>query len=96
MQCQNAVNVALCDNFDTVTSIQSMLDLISKVNVYITQKGQQKKEANAQILSKIARFLTKMIKCFGLTPDTEAPIGFIDASSVGGNVSVFLNLNLMI
>jgi len=85
IQCQNAVNVALCDNFDTVTSIQAMLDLISKVNVYISQKGQQKKEANIQVLSKIARFLTKMIKCFGLTPDTDAPIGFIDASSVGGN-----------
>jgi len=85
MQCQNAVNVALCDNFDTVTAIQSMLDIISKVNVYISQKNQQKKEANAQILGKIARFLTKMIKCFGLTPDTDAPIGFVDSSSVGGN-----------
>jgi len=64
-----------------------MLDIISKVNVYISQKGQQKKEANTQVLSKIARFITKMIKCFGLTQDTDAPIGFVDASSVGGNVS---------
>ena len=65
-----------------------MLDIISKVNVYISQKSQQKKEANVQVLGKIARFITKMIKCFGLTPDTDSPIGFVDASSVGGNVCI--------
>jgi len=70
-----------------------MLDLISKVNVYISQKSQQKKEANIQVLGKIARFLTKMIKCFGLTPDTDTPIGFVDASSVSGNVCIINNNN---
>lgn len=90
LDCQKGVHASLCDNFDTVNAIQNMLDIISKTNIYITQKGREKQKFNVQILEKIAKYLTKIVKIFGLTPDIDAPIGFVDSSSKGNNAEEIL------
>eukprot|EP00924_Labyrinthula_sp_SR-Ha-C_P003772 maker-scaffold_3-snap-gene-4.39-mRNA-1 protein AED:0.22 eAED:0.22 QI:0/0/0/0.66/1/1/3/0/810 len=65
VKTQEAVHLALLNNIDTKTSMLSILDLISKSNIYIQEVG-DKGVLNLNLLRKIALYCSKICGVFGL------------------------------
>ncbi|XP_065558050.1 cysteine--tRNA ligase, cytoplasmic-like [Artemia franciscana] len=66
-----AVDAALCDNIDTPSAIKNMEKIIKDVDIYVKKS----KTPNRQVLKKIAVFITRIFKLFGVIPQMES-IGF--------------------
>lgn len=60
---RNAVHVALCDSFDTPTALASLLELVSRCNVYMKRQGAA---VSVQMLTHALRYLDRMCAVFGL------------------------------
>ena len=60
---QTAFRVALCDSFNTPLALEILLKVVSRTNVYITDRG---KGVNAAVVERIARWIGKMLRMFGL------------------------------
>ncbi|ORX90132.1 cysteinyl-tRNA synthetase [Basidiobolus meristosporus CBS 931.73] len=69
---QGKVHAALCDSINTPDAIQELLDLINKTNIYISA-GRNK--INVPVVEKIAKYITRIMKSFGLADDGQL-IGF--------------------
>ncbi|KAI9142093.1 tRNA synthetases class I (C) catalytic domain-containing protein [Paraphysoderma sedebokerense] len=67
LQIQSKVHSALCDNINTSVAMSLLLELINKSNVYLKITREASQHPNTMILSKVAKYITKMTKCFGLT-----------------------------
>ncbi|KAK8869958.1 cysteine-tRNA ligase [Kwoniella newhampshirensis] len=67
---------ALCDSFNTPAALQVLLDLIAKVNIYLSTRG---REYNIAPVVNIAQWITRMLKMFGL--GEGGPVS--DASAIG-------------
>ena len=70
LDVQAEVHDAMCDNFDTPRAMETLFDLISVFNVYIRKDGGE--FASPLLASRIARYLTKMLRMLGLTDDADA------------------------
>eukprot|EP01128_Nolandella_sp_AFSM9_P004087 TRINITY_DN178_c0_g1_i9.p1 TRINITY_DN178_c0_g1~~TRINITY_DN178_c0_g1_i9.p1 ORF type:complete len:760 (+),score=251.64 TRINITY_DN178_c0_g1_i9:145-2424(+) len=62
LKAKEDVHAALCNNFDTVTAIYGLSDLVHKCNVYMSGNDVRK----ALLLSKIAEYVLKILNVFGL------------------------------
>ena len=60
---QAAFRVALCDSFNTPLALEILLKLVSRTNVYITERG---KGVNTAVLERVARWVGRMLRIFGL------------------------------
>jgi cysteinyl-tRNA synthetase len=95
LESQRTFRAALCDSFNTPEALEILLKLISKTNIYISTQKSSKIEANPEVLRKIATWITKMLRMFGLGegPELQA-IGWgevaSDGSAVQENVSQLL------
>jgi len=67
------IHEALCDNFDTPTVLNIMMELISECNKYITKKDAEE-EVRVLLLRKVANLLTRILRILGVI-ETE-DIGF--------------------
>ncbi|KAJ3016415.1 UNVERIFIED_CONTAM: hypothetical protein HDU68_012226 [Siphonaria sp. JEL0065] len=80
---QAEIHAALCDNFDTSRAMFAIRDIISTTNTYL------KKSSNPSIavLLKVSKYVTKMMRTFGVFKDENPEIGFTasGSSSPGGN-----------
>lgn len=83
LQKQDNTHAALCDSINTPVAIQEILDLISHANKYAAAKGNQ---VNIHVLEKVAKWVTSMLKVFGVA-DNGAEIGF-GATNGGGTANV--------
>jgi len=70
LKSQNTVDERLKDNFDTARAFQALLDLVSETHVYT--KGT--KDLRIFLIKKIAAYVTKILKVFGLIESDS--IGF--------------------
>ncbi|KAK3812875.1 MAG: tRNA synthetases class I (C) catalytic domain-containing protein [Benniella sp.] len=80
---QNAVHAALCDSINTPNAMSELLALVSRTNVYIKDAG---KDLNIEIITKVAQYVSKMLRTFGLDGTVSDPVGL--ASAEGGVAGV--------
>lgn len=81
---RSQVHVALCDSIDTRTALESIRDLVTSTNQYIS-KTRLSKESNRMLLVNIAEYITEMLHIFGaIKKDTV--IGFTQAGLGVGNM----------
>lgn len=78
------VHVALCDSIDTRTALDSIRDLVTSSNQYIS-KTRLSKESNRMLLVNIAEYITKMLQIFGAIKG-DTVIGFPQAGLGAGNM----------
>ena len=78
LEKQDAVHAALCDNINTPVTMQHLLDLISKTNIYV--RGKTTQQVNIDLLDKVARYVDRMLRVFGLVEDTSDDYGFTHKS----------------
>ncbi|KAI9006865.1 tRNA synthetases class I (C) catalytic domain-containing protein [Hyaloraphidium curvatum] len=82
---QDRVHAALCDNIDTPTAFGALLDLVGGANVYMTAKSKGGARPNAEVLEKVAGYVTRMVRIFGCVPDdVDQPIGWDAAAEKAG------------
>lgn len=74
------VHQALCDSIDTPTAMFRMQELVKASNIYISNKKQKNESPNHDLLSNIAKYITKILKIFGAN-EGEQKIGFASAGS---------------
>ncbi|KAI9487053.1 MAG: cysteinyl-tRNA synthetase [Benjaminiella poitrasii] len=80
---QDAVHAALCDSINTPVAMNEIMDLVSAANKYMNTGGA--KGVNAHLLNKIAKWITSMLKTFGVA-DNGVDIGFgAAAGQAAGN-----------
>ncbi|KAF9381287.1 hypothetical protein CPB97_007844 [Podila verticillata] len=79
---QSAVHAALCDSINTPNAMAELQSLVSRTNVYIKDAG---KNLNVEVVNKVATYVSKMLKTFGLDGVVAEPIGFSAAGE--GSVS---------
>lgn len=79
-----AVNDALMDDFDTPRAITALLEIIRESNRYSEGDGCM---VSTAVLTNVARYVTYILKVFGLVQDS-AEIGFpLDSAGEGSSVS---------
>ncbi|KAJ8984870.1 hypothetical protein NQ317_002709 [Molorchus minor] len=71
LKAKENVHIALCDNIDTRSAIDSLRELVTSSNIYLREQ----KCINKVLLHDTAVYITKMLKIFGAIPDTDK-IGF--------------------
>ncbi|KAF9432583.1 hypothetical protein BGZ76_010597 [Entomortierella beljakovae] len=81
---QNAVHAALCDSINTPNAMSEILALVSRTNVYIKDAG---KNLNVEVINKVAQYVSKMLRTFGLDGVVADPIGFSGAEGGASGVS---------
>ncbi|CAO3702291.1 unnamed protein product [Rhizopus stolonifer] len=69
---QDALHAALCDSINTPLAMEELMDLISQTNKYTSANA---KYINTHLLNKIAKWVTSILKTFGIA-DQGADIGF--------------------
>ncbi|KAI1298976.1 hypothetical protein EDD11_006598 [Mortierella claussenii] len=79
---QNAVHAALCDSINTPNAMSELLSLVSRTNVYIKDAG---KNLNVDVVNKVAQYVSKMLRTFGLDGVVADPIGFSTAAAGGAS-----------
>jgi cysteinyl-tRNA synthetase len=87
MSAQAKVHAALCDNIDTPTAVIALQDLVSAANVYMTAKARGGAgRPNADVLEKVAGYVTRIMRTFGCVPDdVDTEIGWDAKSEAGAN-----------
>eukprot|EP00808_Paulinella_micropora_P026332 g18732.t1 len=79
---QQKVHAALCDNFDYPIALNLMVDLVTAANVYLRKEG-----AKLPLLRRIAEWLYRMLKTFGVVDTADSFAFSDDASGAGGGAS---------
>jgi cysteinyl-tRNA synthetase len=81
-QSQNSIDVALRDSIDTPTAFSILMELVSATNIYIAGKHGS---INRYIIIKVARYITKMLRIFGVAQEgSYDQIGLQATSSESG------------
>jgi cysteinyl-tRNA synthetase len=81
---QNAVHEALCDSINTPNAMSELLALVSRTNVYIKDSG---KNLNVEVVNKVAQYVSKILRTFGLDGTVSDPIGLAGADGVAAGIS---------
>lgn len=69
---QDAVHAALCDSINTPLAMDEIMDMINQTNKYMSSNA---KSINTHLLNKVAKWITSMLKTFGVA-DQGTDIGF--------------------
>ncbi|KAJ3189151.1 hypothetical protein HDU85_002776 [Gaertneriomyces sp. JEL0708] len=81
---KRAIHDALCDSFNTPVAMNELRDLISQSNTYNQGQLKAKQQPNASVLGAIARYVTKLLRTFGVFLDVNPAI----ASSAANGATV--------
>lgn len=87
---KTSIHLALCDNIDTRSVLDVIRSLIGHCNVYIHDASDT---LNHLLLKRIAVYVTKILRIFGVIHDTREDIGFpLDAGKSGdvSKISAFI------
>ncbi|KAI9351300.1 tRNA synthetases class I (C) catalytic domain-containing protein [Obelidium mucronatum] len=82
-QKQEEIHAALCDNFDTSRAMFAIRDMITATNTYLKKASTNPSIA---VLVKVSKYVTKMMRTFGVFKDENPEIGFTATGSSGGSV----------
>ena len=83
LNIKSSIHSALCDSLDTPTTLLLIKELLTLSNTYIDAKGD---DANVRLLSDIARYITFLLRVFGVVSH-DAGIGFsIKKEGDGGDI----------
>ncbi|KAI9246848.1 cysteinyl-tRNA synthetase [Sporodiniella umbellata] len=74
---QDGVHAALCDSINTPLALDEIMDLINQTNKYTSANA---KAINPHLLNKVAKWVTSILKTFGVI-DQGAEIGFGNQAS---------------
>ncbi|KAI0081961.1 cysteinyl-tRNA synthetase [Panus rudis PR-1116 ss-1] len=72
-QSQSAFRAALCDSFNTPEALDVLRQLVSATNVYINSRGAN---LDVGVVERIARWIGKMLRMFGLGEGEISEIGW--------------------
>ncbi|KIL65876.1 hypothetical protein M378DRAFT_76124 [Amanita muscaria Koide BX008] len=72
-ESQQAFRSALCDSFNTPKALDTIRDLVSRTNVYINTQGSK---VNVDLVESIARWISRMLRMFGLGEGESDDIGW--------------------
>ncbi|CAL1706237.1 unnamed protein product [Somion occarium] len=70
---QSAFRAALCDSFNTPEALNILRELVSRTNVYINTRGPN---LDLGVIERIARWLGRMLRMFGLGEGETSEIGW--------------------
>jgi cysteinyl-tRNA synthetase len=76
-EAKGAVRASLLDDFDTPKSVASLLDLVRECNRYLERDD---KGISTIVITNVARYITSILRTFGLVPDS-IEIGFPETGS---------------
>lgn len=80
---EQAVHEALCSNFNTVAALQAVMDLVAYTNQYLLGK----ERPLPTLLRKVALYVTKILKTFGVIQGND-DLGFEAASAAAGSANM--------
>lgn len=86
-EAKNSIHLALCDNIDTRTVLETIRDLVGFCNVYIRDNSTES-TLNVLLLKRIAAYITDILHIFGVIIGPRGGIGFPVDSGKSGDVSV--------
>ncbi|EMR10205.1 cysteine-tRNA ligase [Pneumocystis murina B123] len=72
-QAQEALHDALCDNFNTPESLDIIINLITKTNIYISQA---RSDINILIITNVAEWISGILEIFGLKDNSFTVIEY--------------------
>ncbi|GAA5804655.1 hypothetical protein HPULCUR_010157 [Helicostylum pulchrum] len=84
---QDGVHAALCDSINTPKVMDEVMELVNYTNKYMTSAGA--KNVNVHLLNKVAKWITSLMKIFGVA-DNGAEIGFGSVAGQSGNAEELL------
>ena len=64
------VRKALCDSFDTATTVNELNTLMKECNTYLQQPADKIK---TPLVLQVSRFVFKILKCFGVYEEGDLP-----------------------
>ncbi|ORY52006.1 cysteinyl-tRNA synthetase [Rhizoclosmatium globosum] len=85
-QKQAQIHAALCDNFDTSSAMNALRDMITATNTYIKKNSDN---PSIDVLLKVSKYVSKMMRTFGVFKDENPEIGFsavVGEGAAGGSV----------
>lgn len=83
---QKSIHAALCDSINTPQAMNLLLELVNKTNVHIRDKSSAGEKCNTMVLSKVASYITKMLRIFGVIESKDDKIlGFPATDLVNGS-----------
>ncbi|RUS76609.1 hypothetical protein EGW08_015618 [Elysia chlorotica] len=85
LQAKENVHQALCDNIDTRSAMDSIRELVSAGNTYISATRKNQRSPNRSLLVNIATYITDLLKVFGAIPKSQT-IGFPQESGQNENL----------
>lgn len=85
---KTSIHAALCDNIDTRTVLDVIRSLIGHCNVYLKDAGDT---LNHLLLKRIAVYVTKILRTFGVIHDARDDIGFPLDAGKSTDVSFFIH-----
>ncbi len=62
---------ALCDSFNTPAVMLELRECMSRVNSYLSEKQRTKSKVDVHVLEKCAKFVSKMMRVFGVIEEPE-------------------------
>jgi cysteinyl-tRNA synthetase len=78
-KAQATVHAALLDNFDTPTAVAALLELVRRSNEYIAASSAAS-PARSLVVARAARYVTRILRVFGLVCEDDIGFGSADAS----------------
>ncbi|KAG5518713.1 hypothetical protein PMAC_002682 [Pneumocystis sp. 'macacae'] len=88
-KAQESLHSALCDNFNTPAALDIILDLITKTNKYISQA---QINVNILIITNISKWISNILKIFGLKNDNFNVIDYnkVNDSTINNNKEIIM------
>ena len=80
--CRATVRSALCDNFGTPRAMAALIELVGHGNAYLNEVAATK-DARIPLVQEVARYVTQILRVFGVVTGTD-DIGFTSTADAGG------------
>jgi cysteinyl-tRNA synthetase len=64
--CQDKIHLAFCDNLNTPVVISTLMDLISKSNIYLKSVSADGYHPNSTLIEKVTRYVCRILNTVGL------------------------------
>ena len=95
-ETQTQLHRALCDSVNTVVAMRLLRELISRVNVYISEADTAHTPIDSPLLLKTGSYLFKLYQILGVVPSSQHSFMSADSSEGRGDESVVMPMALLI
>ncbi|CAG8434834.1 2436_t:CDS:10 [Funneliformis mosseae] len=87
---QTTIHEALCDSINTPSAMSELMELINRTNIYLSSG---RNNINANVLENIAKYVTRILKIFGVTENPafeEIGFGISQQQNIGNMEDIVL------